>query len=140
MASVAAAAGSEARAPQEAPAEASPAEQAPDGAAEAPTAATQGLRAYRDPATGKLGPAPAGEALEVSGAIEALVNESDEGLVERVGPAGSVLVDLQGRFKSFAVATVSPDGELSVDCTDSAEEANQILQAAAAPEEVSEND
>jgi hypothetical protein len=86
----------------------------PAGAGEVarPTPSGPGMRAYVDPATGRLlAEPPRGVAAPVA-AAEA--SRSSQGLVEEPVPGGGVKVDLKGRFKSPLVATVRPDGSLSV--------------------------
>ena len=41
---------------------------------------------------------------------------SHQGLVEQAAPGGGVMVDLNGRFRSAATATVGTHGETGVDC------------------------
>ena len=44
--------------------------------------------------------------------LAAALSTSSVGLYEEYLPDGSVMVDLQGRFRSVAFATISPDGSL----------------------------
>jgi hypothetical protein len=78
-----------------------------EDAASAPVPAA-GMRAYVDPRTGALVPAP------VPGAPPAApgFSRSAAGLVETRAPGGGVMVNLQGRFQSPLVATVGPDGRV----------------------------
>lgn len=139
VASVVAAAGGEAEKPAEAPpeqaVEASEAAASEAGSPQAPTVATQGLRVYRDPATGKLGPAPAGEELVFGEALETISSQSSVGLEARTLDTGAVAMDLQGRFMSVSVMTMDAEGQKSIRCLDSAEQAEQVLAAAQATEE-----
>lgn len=77
-------------------------------------AASGGLRAYLDPATGRLIDQPTyGEpTLELSD--EALYRFSTDhfGLIEERLPDGTLKVDLKGRFRTGSVATVDEDGEV----------------------------
>ncbi len=41
---------------------------------------------------------------------------SHAGLVEETAPGGGVMINLQGRFRSAATATVGTDGKATVDC------------------------
>jgi hypothetical protein len=41
---------------------------------------------------------------------------SQQGLVEQAAPGGGVMVDLKGRFRSAATATLGTDGKAVVDC------------------------
>jgi hypothetical protein len=80
------------------------AEEAPSGRAPA-----AGMRAYADPRTGALVPAPPpGHTPQPSPAF----SRSSAGLVETRSPNGGVMVDLRGRFQSPLVATVGPDGRV----------------------------
>ncbi len=80
---------------------------APDAAA--PGQAGQWI--HIDPNTGARVAAPA-----TAPAPHPAFSTSHQGLVERTAPGGGVMVDLQGRFRSAASATVGPDGKATVDC------------------------
>lgn len=97
--------------------------------ARTPTA-TQGMRVYRDPQTGRLGPPPPGvQPPGLSAAELRMLNRSDQGLVQRVLPHGGVAVDLQGRYQNMAVATVDEDGRAAVNCQLTPAQARAALQA-----------
>lgn len=88
----------------------------PERPAQAPVAA-QGMRVYRDPQTGRLGPPPAGLVPPgLTTAEQRMLNRSDQGLQSRTLSGGGVAVDLQGRYRSMAVATVGADGQAAVNC------------------------
>lgn len=81
---------------------------------------TYGIRAYKDPKTGKLGPPPSqGHPAEPSPGADKAVDTQSEGLVEVPSPVpdGGVMVDLKGRFRSHAKATKGPDGKPTIHCT-----------------------
>ena len=59
-------------------------------------------------------PADGGLALSASEA-DMLSTSSDDLVVKRSGAQG-MSVNLQGRFRHMATATISPTGELSIDC------------------------
>jgi hypothetical protein len=100
-----------------------------DTTAQVPVA-TQGLRAYRDPQTGRFGPPPPGvQPPELSAAEVHMLNRSDRGLQSRTLPGGGVAVDLQGRYRNMAVATVGADGKAAVNCTLTPEQAATALQS-----------
>jgi hypothetical protein len=100
----------------------------PEKATQAPTAA-QSMRVYRDPQTGRLGPPPPGvQPPGLSIAEQRMLNRSDTGLQPRALPGGGVAVDLQGRFRSMAVATVGADGQAAVNCALTPAEAKAALQ------------
>src|SRR3990172_6682741 len=67
-----------------------------------------------DPQTGKpVAPAaPPGAAI----AADPAFSTSHQGLVPQPAPGGGVMIDLQGRFRSAASATVGRDGKVAVDC------------------------
>jgi hypothetical protein len=93
-------------------------------------AAAQGMRVYRDPQTGQLGPPPPGvQPPGLSIAEQHMLNRSDTGLQSRALPGGGVAVDLQGRYQSMAVATVGADGQAAVNCAVTPEQAEVALQA-----------
>ena len=95
---------------------------------QAPVAA-QGMRVYRDPQTGRLGPPPAGmQPPGLSVAEQRMLNRSDAGLQQRALPGGGVAVDLQGRYQNMAVATVGADGKAAVNCALTPEQAAATLQ------------
>lgn len=98
------------------PGAASSQDEQPDNQPEksAAPAASGGLRAYLDPATGRLiDQPPFGEpTLELSD--EALYRFSTDhfGLIEERLPDGTLKVDLKGRFRAGTVATVDEDGDV----------------------------
>ena len=65
-----------------------------------------------DPQTGKRVPAPPSAA--TAGRPE--FSSSHQGLAEKPAPGGGMMIDLQGRFRSAATATVGADGKPNVDC------------------------
>ncbi len=84
-------------------------------AAEPGPASAAGSRIHVDPQTGKRIPVPSsGEGVELP--ADPAFSTSHSGLVERPAPGGGVMVDLQGRFRSAATATVGPDGTPHVNC------------------------
>jgi hypothetical protein len=92
--------------------------------------ATQGMRVYRDPQTGQLGPLPAGvvpPGLTIS--EQRMLSRSDQGLKSRTLPSGGVAIDLQGRYRNMSVATVGSDGQATVNCAITPAEAAAVLQA-----------
>lgn len=92
-------------------------------------AGVQGLRVYRDPQTGRLGPPPAGMQLPALTAGEQrMLDRSDSGLQARQLPGGGVAVNLQGRFRSMAVATVDAGGQPAVNCAQTPAQATAVMQ------------
>ena len=86
-----------------------------DPASDTSTASGAGSWINIDPQTGKRMPVPStgvGVALPADPAF----STSHSGLVEQPAPGGGVMIDLQGRFRSAATATVGPDGTAHVDC------------------------
>jgi len=90
-----------------------------------------GLRVYRDPISGRLGPPPArAQPPGLSVVEQQRLNRSDRGLRARSLPNGAVAIDLQGHFMSMAVATTDAKGKPAVNCTLTPTEANAVLQSA----------
>jgi hypothetical protein len=113
-------------APQEQAASQAPAKAAPIAAA--------GLVAYIDPATGGLTATPTEEQrAAMRAALAALVNDSDQGLVEVTLPDGSVMLDLQGRFQEALVVLVAPDGTRRYECVSGLANTTDAPPAVAAP-------
>jgi hypothetical protein len=84
-----------------------------DTAAHDATAPAQaGQWIHVDPQTGKRVPAPPSAVL--AGRPE--FSTSHQGLVEKPAPGGGMMIDLQGRFRSAATATVGADGKPVLDC------------------------
>ena len=73
-------------------------------------------RVYLDPNTGQLlsKPPPGVPVLALSSAELNMLSMSDAGLVESALPSGAYLVDLQGRFRHVAVATLADDGKIKI--------------------------
>ena len=70
----------------------------------------------------------ADELNELEAAIAPSLSQSAEGLVVKDGPAGSKVVDLQGRFQSVAIAKVGSDGKAQTQCVTNMDEAKQFLE------------
>jgi len=101
----------------------------PDRTAQVPVAA-QGIRVYRDPRTGRFGPPPPDvQPPELSAAELHMLDRSDRGLQSRILPGGGVAIDLQGRYRNMAVATVRADGQAAVNCALTPAEAAAALRA-----------
>lgn len=111
--------------PEDARADAGPADNsqpAEPATADAPAGvAAAGMLAFRDPVTGELRPPTEAELAAIRPQLEALFNQSSEGLEQIELPDGSVGVDLQGRFATAVVATVGPDGTVTTRCVNRAE-------------------
>ncbi len=74
-----------------------------------------GMRVYKDPQTGEFTTPP----LPATAPAERALNRSHEGLVATPNtavPNGGVKLDLQGRFRSYSIATKDADGNISVRC------------------------
>ena len=92
--------------------------------------ATQGMRVYRDPQTGRLGPPPPGVVPHgLTTSEQRMLSRSDQGLQPRTLPSGGVAIDLQGRYRNMAVATVGADGQAAVNCALTPAQAAAALQA-----------
>lgn len=68
-----------------------------------------GMKAYVDPGSGRLVPAPV--VPEPAAPLPAPVP-----LAEEPAPGGGTMVRLNGQFMSNLVATVNPDGSVRIDC------------------------
>lgn len=77
-------------------------------------AASGGLRAYLDPATGRLidHPPYGRPTIELRTRELYMFTTDDFGLIERKMPDGSYAMDLEGRFRQGTVATVGENGEI----------------------------
>ena len=74
-----------------------------------------GQRIHIDPKTGaRTQQLPADAA--AAAASDPALSTSHAGLVEKAAPGGGTMIDLQGRFRSAAEATVGPDGTAKVNC------------------------
>lgn len=92
--------------------------------------ATQSIRVYRDPQTGRLGPRPAGVApLGLTISEQRMLSRSDQGLKSRTLPRGGVAIDLQGRFRNMSIATIGSDEQAAVNCVITPDEAAAIFRA-----------
>jgi hypothetical protein len=98
--------------------------------APAPVAA-QGLQIYRDPQSGRIGPPPPGaKPLKLNAAERRMLSHSDQALPRpRSLPGGGVAVDLQGRFRTMAVATVGSGGKAAVGCALTPGQAEGVMRA-----------
>lgn len=115
----------------------------PEGAPAPPhpesSVSASGMRAYRDPQTGRLTPSPTdAQVRELDRLIGEALDDSSEGLEVQTAPDGSKYVDLRGRFQSVSLATVQPDGGIRLHCTDRQQDAKRLLldpAASSKPEE-----
>jgi hypothetical protein len=73
-------------------------------------------RVYLDPQTGRLlrQPPPGALPFTLSPAELNMISTSHQGLVERRLPSGGYALDLKGRFRHMAVATVAEDGTIVI--------------------------
>jgi hypothetical protein len=83
-----------------------------------PAAGNAGMRVHIDPKTGAIlrQPAPGSVPLTLTPMDQNAMSTSHEGLVEVPNPVpgGGVKLDLQGRFQSPLIATIGPDGKVTV--------------------------
>jgi len=70
----------------------------------------------------------ADELNELEAAIAPALSQSAEGLVVKDGPAGSKVMDLQGRFQSVAIAKIGSDGKVQSQCVTNMGEAKDFLE------------
>ena len=105
----------------------------PDGASsDAPHELTlapgdQGLRAHIDPVTGQFTAPPPGVSRSLADPERRMLNRSDVGLQSRTLADGTVILDLEGRFMSLAVATLGTAEGVSVDCVQDSARAEACL-------------
>jgi len=83
------------------------------------SAAAAGMRAYVDPATGKLvsQPVTAEQQRQATASDPAFSQDSSDLRVVQM-PDGSTMMDLQGRFQQATVVAKQSDGSLSTYCND----------------------
>lgn len=84
-----------------------------------PATAEAGMRAYVDPATGKLvsQPVTAEQQRQATASDPAFSQDSSDLRVVQM-PDGSTMMDLQGRFQQATVADKQADGSLRTYCND----------------------
>ncbi len=83
-----------------------------------------GLWIFLDPETGLITDRPSPEqAAAIRAQVASLVNESSVGLVGKTYLDGSKSLDLRGRFQSLSILTLTPSGQPSVTCAETADEA-----------------
>lgn len=78
--------------------------------------ASGGLRAYLDPATGRLidHPPYSKPTLELDPDTLYMFSSNGFGLIEEMLPDGTVKIDLKGRFREGTVATTNDDGDIRI--------------------------
>jgi len=76
-----------------------------------------GLKAYKDPVTGKFGPPPAG--VQSSLPASALSNQKSAVSVMKEVPSpvigGGMMIDLKGRFRKDLIATKDAEGRIKIE-------------------------
>ena len=93
------------------------AEAAPQGQPSSGAAPAAGLRVVKDPETGKLRGLDRAEAAKFGGPA---MNRSIEGLRPERRSNGVTVVDLEGRFQSYTVATRKSTGGFEIECQNTA--------------------
>lgn len=80
------------------------------------TTGVAGMVMQIDPATGKVreGEALSTSNLPLSPQEQNAASTSSAGLVEVPAPGGGTMIDLQGRFQAPLVATIGPDGKMTM--------------------------
>lgn len=87
-----------------------------------------------DPETQTYGPPSAAQRLALTPAEQTGLNHSFDGLAQEHHADGSVSVDLQGRFREFALVRLGSDGRLVFGCVeDSAALRRALLRPATRP-------
>jgi hypothetical protein len=77
----------------------------------------EGMRVYLDPETGEFIPRPIDATQpDVAKDITDPMNTSSEGLIIEPAPGGGVMIDLRGRFRNMATATIDSEGNMVVPC------------------------
>ena len=122
------------------PAEAAPAAHTPSpspNAGNTTVAGQAGMRIFRDPVTGEIGPPPAdaGAHMEES----AVIPTDDAGLRQVRLPDGSYMVDLQGRYQESMVIQIDANGNRVVRCVDDPKKALQQKPTPVSQEPVRED-
>src|SRR5262245_11323545 len=77
---------------------------------------TAGQQVAVDSATGKLRQPTREEVMALVDGLQAILNQSTQGLQATYHPDGSVSVDLEDRFENAAIAKINPDGSISQTC------------------------
>jgi cytoskeletal protein RodZ len=77
--------------------------------------AEAGMRIYRDPETGQIGP-PTAEGIAAA-STDPSTSEEMTGLRQVMLPDGSVMIDLQGRFQESMVVQLDSKGQRVMSCT-----------------------
>ncbi len=90
-----------------------------------------GLVVEVDPPPGEASATVGGADAARQIANDAALTRSTDGLQVQMLPDGSRRVDLQGRFRSYTVASLSADGTLSMACADDQAGAIALARAAA---------
>src|SRR5207249_2675349 len=75
-----------------------------------------GLTVAIDPETGVLGPPSPEQARAIASATRVSPSSIQSGLVEIHRPDGAVGIDLQGRFRDYAMVRMGADGKPVFDC------------------------
>lgn len=75
-----------------------------------------GMVAAIDPETGTLGPPSPDQAHAIASAQRLSLSRTPDGLVEIHRADGAVGIDLQGRFRDYAVVRMGPDGKPVLGC------------------------
>jgi hypothetical protein len=98
-----------------------------DGNNEETTVNNSGQQVAVDANSGKLRQPTAQEVQQLTESLT--LNDSVEGLTPTTTPDGGMMVDLQGRFQSVAIAKKNPDGSLAQACVESSKQAADFLKS-----------
>lgn len=103
--------------------------------------AAPGMKAYRDPVTGKLSSTPTESAKPVDQAAQRAADEAlMNGIVRETRPDGTQIDHLNGAGEESVVVERTKDGTLKAHCTDALEAKIQAAQAAQSSTEVTSDD
>lgn len=77
-----------------------------------------GMKAYKDPVTGKFTTPPPGAVEHTDIPEQRGLFDAQEPLKAKPSPVpgGGIEIDLQGRFQSYTKATKGADGKISIEC------------------------
>jgi hypothetical protein len=78
--------------------------------------------------TGMTRPLTQDESAKLAAGLRALINNTDEGLVQIQREDGSVSMDLQGHFQNVMLARRESDGTVSLSCVDNLEAAANFFE------------
>jgi hypothetical protein len=92
------------------------------------------MRVFLDPQTGQRVSPDQLPPQALSALEQAMMRRDDSGLTQHTLPNGAVVVDLEGRFHSVAVARIDPEGGVATThCVTDSEAKRSLLEPPAEP-------